>query len=116
MIFDYLRTTTALDTIDIIDIGNCSISAINDDAEEWFIIIDTNEGWTKIREFGPILSDDNKIKTFFNYDCSATDFSEKKIKIRIDKFLNNPRRMITQVNEVEKVFAQDRLNSILKQL
>ena len=28
MIFDYLRTTTALDTIDIVDIGNCAINAM----------------------------------------------------------------------------------------
>ena len=35
---------------------------------------------------------------------------------RIDKFLNNPRRMITQVSEVEKEFAQDRLNTVSSKL
>ena len=112
MIFDYLRTTTALDTIDIVDIGNCAINAMNDDAEEWFLIIDTNEGWTKIREFGPIVVDENKLRNYFSYDCYASDFAEKKLRTRIDKFLNNPKRMITQVYEVEKAFATDRLNAI----
>ena len=116
MIFDYLRTTTALDTIDIDDIGNCAISAINDDAEEWFLITDTYEGWTKIREFGPIVVDRDELRTFFSYNCYASDFSEKKLRTRIDKFLNNPRRMITQVSEVEKEFAQDRLNTVSSKL
>lgn len=116
MIFDYLRTTTALDTIDIEDIGNCAINAINDDAEEWFLIINTYEGWTETIEFGPLVVDTEDLRTFFKYDKYACDFSEKKIGRSIDKFINDPKRMITQVFEVEKDFAKSRFNSIKDKL
>lgn len=116
MIFDYLRTTTALDTIEIEDIGNCAVNAMNDDAEEWFLIINTYEGWTETIEFGPLVVDDDDIKTYFKYDKFSSDYSEKKIGRSIDRFINDPKRMITQVFEVDKEFAKSRLNSIKDKL
>ena len=116
MIFDYLRTTTALDTISLDDIGNCAVNAMNDSGEEWFLIINTYEGWTETIEFGPLVVDADETKSYFNYDKFACDFSEKKISNTINKFLNNPKRSITQAFEVEKDFAKTRLNSIKKSL
>ena len=116
MIFDYLRTTTALDSIDIEDIGNCCINALNDSGEEWFLVIRTWEGWTEITDYGPLLVDSDQFSSYFVYNKYGYDFSEKKISTAIDKFLNNPKRVITQVYEVEKEFAKERLDMIRNKL
>ena len=112
MIFDYFRLTTALDSIDIDDIGNCCINSINDSGEEWFLIVKTCEGWTEITEFGPLLVDTGRLPSYFMYNRFSYDFSEKKISAVIDKFINNPKRAITQVFEVEKDLAASRLNTV----
>lgn len=116
MIFDYLRTTQALDSISIEDIGNTCINAVNDEALEWFLIIETNAGWTKITEFGPLKVDSDKLSTSFSYTFYEKDFSERSINKTIDNFLNNPRRMITQVFEIDKNIATERFSHIKESL
>ena len=112
MVFNYFKTVTALDSISIDDIGNTCISAINDDAEEWILVIYTREGWTEIKEFGPLEIDSDDIKTFFNYNKYAHEYNEKKIKSAIDRFINNPKRMITQAQEVDIEYVKERLNIV----
>lgn len=116
MVFDYFRTITALDSITIDDIGNTCINAINDNAEEWFLVVHTYEGWTEIKEFGPLIVDTNDLPTYFEYRKYAYEFNEKKLGTTIDKFINNPKRMITQVSEVEKDFVKSRLNIVRDKL
>lgn len=116
MIFDYMRTVQALDTIDIPDIGNTCINAFNDFGLEWYLIIDTYQGWTKIKEFGPLLADLDHIATYFDYTMYQHEYSEKKISKVIEKFINNNKRMITQVFEVPKEQAENRLEAVLKDL
>jgi len=116
MIFDYLRTTQALDSISIEDTGNTCINAINDEALEWFLIIETSNGWTRITEFGPLKVDSNKLSTSFSYAFYERDFSERHINKTIDTFLNNPRRMITQVFETDKEIAKERFSYIKESL
>lgn len=118
MRFDYFRTVTALDEIDIEDIGNTCIYAANDEGHEYYLIIETWEGWTCIKEFGPIVEsgDKNKIMTFFRYDMFSYEYSDKKISKAIDKFMNNPKRFITQVFEIEKEDGKEALESIKRML
>ncbi len=112
MIFDYLRMIQSLDTIDIEDIGNTCINALNDTGQEWYLVIDTFEGWTKIKEFGPLIVDSNRIGSYFNYDKYEYDYSDKKISKVIEKFINNPKRDITQVFEMPKDNAIERLEAV----
>lgn len=116
MIFDYLRTIQAMDTISIDDIGNTCINAINDDALEWFLIIETVEGWTKVTEFGPLHVDSDDLTLSFSYTFYNKEFSDKNIAKTIDKFINNPRYMATQVEEIDKSIARERFESIVKSL
>ena len=116
MIFDYLRTIQAMDSISIEDIGNTCITALNDDGLEWFLIIETINGWTKVTSFGPLKVDSIKLSTSFSYNFYEKDFSEKSINKTIDNFINNPKHMITQVEEIDKNLAKERFNSIIKSL
>ena len=112
MIFDYMRMVSALDTIEIDDIGNTCINTLNDYGEEWYLIINTHEGWTEIVEFGPLVVDSNNLKTYFTYDKYSYEYSDKKIGKVIDKFINNNKRDITQVFEVTKDQAKNRLELV----
>lgn len=57
MNFPYLRVSTTMDSLEVEDIGNCSIRAFNDEGEEYILIIDTNVGITRIFTYGPIVPD-----------------------------------------------------------
>ena len=112
MIFDYMRTVQSLDIIDIADIGNTCINAFNDEGEEWFLTINTYQGWTETVEFGPLVTEQDKIRPYFSYNRYSYEYNEKKLERAIDKFINNPSRRITQVFEVEKDEAKSRLDAI----
>ncbi len=116
MIFDYLRTVQAMDSISIEDIGNTCINALNDDGLEWYLLIETNNGWTKTTLFGPLKVDSDSLSTSFSYNYYEKDFSDKHISKTIETFINNPKYMITQVCEVDKNYAKERFNSIIKSL
>ena len=60
-----MYTTTALDSINISEIGNCSINMINDSYEEYYIIVESNLGITTVTKFGPIKVDMNLIDDKF---------------------------------------------------
>lgn len=114
MTFDYLRTVTSLDYIEIPDIGNVCLCAYNDDGQEWYILISTKEGWTEIKEFGPLFN--NHTVTYFNYNKFAREYSDKKNSKVINDFINNTRREITQVLEIEEDEFIEKFNSIKNEL
>lgn len=116
MIFDYLRTVQAMDTIEIVDIGNTCINAVNDDALEWYLLIETKTGWTRVTTFGPLKIDSDSLSNNFNYNFYEKEFYEKSISKTIDSFINNPKYMITQVFEIDKEIAKKRLSAIKKSL
>ena len=55
MLFNYLKTETYMDSIDIDDTGNCILQVFNDDGREWILSIETKLGWSKIKTFVPLL-------------------------------------------------------------
>lgn len=116
MIFDYLRMVHALDTIDIPDIGNTCINACNDVGQEWYLSISTHQGWTTVIEFGPLLVDADEIGSYFTYDMHQHEYSDAKIRRTIDKFINNPKRIPTQVFEVMPIEAAERLEAVKPKL
>ena len=97
-IFEYMHITTAMDSIEIEDIGSCCLHAFNDGGYEFWFLSKTDLGITKLFSFGPILVD--------TIDCSdleikihTINYDEKKIIKYIEKWLSDSKRMITQVFE-----------------
>lgn len=106
MKFEYLSRVVVEEEIEIEDVGNCAILANDDFANYYGLVINTVLGTTKVFEFGPVTGDKN-IPPENSYQSITTfTYDVRKCNNHIDKFLNNPRRGITQAfeKEPEEVF------------
>ena len=96
MKFDYLERVVVESQLEVENIGQCVIQANNDIGEEFYLVIITELGWTEILEYGPIVPDLAILPATYNISYNRIEYSEGKLERIIDKFLNNPKRMITQ--------------------
>ena len=112
MRFEYLATKQYLDAIDIDDIGNVCLNALNDFGDEYFLSIQTYLGWTEIKEFGPCVVDSNVVNNYFNLLYNRYEYNESKIIKTIEKFVNNDKRNITQIFFVDRKALLDRLKNL----
>lgn len=92
--FPYYYTEQPVDELVVPNIGNCAIIANDDFGNTYFLIARTVLGVTGIIEYGP-YNNGNKvsecISKYFQFD-----YNEKKVYNSIIKFLNHPKRGITQ--------------------
>ena len=116
MNFDYLIKIKKESSINIEDIGNCAIDVYNDLGFEWLLIVHTIEGMTHIIEFGPILPDIDYPPDKVVYTYDRINFSDKKIITRIQKFLTDGYRAITQAFEIDKKEAKDKMKNLVDYL
>ena len=120
MKFDYLQRVTVDAQLDVEDIGQCVILSRNDLGEEWYLLIRTELGFTEVLEYGPAVPDLTILPFAVNMSYNRFEYNQGKIERTIDRFLNNPKRLITQaevtdveslrsniVNIVDKVFIVD---------
>jgi len=113
--FEYYHLVTAMDSITVEDVGNCQLSSYNDIGLSWYLQVQTSEGYTVIKEFGPLKdgADDSQLKKYgISYVKTTMEYNEKKICGFISKFVNNPRREITQVMEMEDFEFEEKLEDI----
>ena len=101
MTFEYLQRVTVDAQLEIENIGDCVILANNDLGEEFYLIIKTELGWTEMLEYGPIVPDLELLPFPYNISYNRIEYNQGKIERTIDKFLNNPKRLITQARIVE---------------
>lgn len=113
MLFNYLKTESYMDSIDILDIGNCCLVAYNDDGNKWAFYTKTELGWSVIKIVGPFDAEDDSMGSFFTYYKNGFEYSEKKLHKQINDFLNNPKNKITQVFECNKDDIKTILSSIV---
>ena len=112
--FDYLYVLTPMDSITIAEVGQVTLKALNDDSYAWYIIVTTELGRTKIQTFGPILEGTNLFSFYgFNYNYREIDYKESTISKTIEKFINEPKRNITQCFEINQEEAIDRLKEVI---
>lgn len=112
MQFDYLQRVTVDASIDIEDIGNCAICAMNDSADEYYLVIQTEMGWTEVFEYGAIRSDMQTLPENVSMNYSRFEVNPKKISTIITKFLNNAKHFITQAQEIDKATARRSVRDI----
>ena len=121
MTFDYLERVVVESQLEVDNIGECVLRANNDVAEEFYLIIKTELGWTEVLEYGPCVPDLDMLQMNYQITYNKFEFNQGKIERIIDKFLNNPKRVITQaavvelediydflVNPIDKVFPDKR--------
>lgn len=114
MQFDYFYMMQPTGSINIEDIGNITLHAFNDFYQQYFLIIQTEMGRTKIIQYGPIYVEIKEPPSQINYTYTEFEFSESKISKIIDKFLNNGKAMISQVNIIEQDEAIDKIKDLVK--
>ena len=69
--FEYMHVITALDSITVAEIGECCLHAFNDYGSEYYILITTKAGVTRILTIGPIKEKIDEIdisKRMFQYN------------------------------------------------
>jgi hypothetical protein len=96
MTFDYLARVVIDGQLDVENIGDCTIVTRNDLGEEWYLLIKTDMGWTEVIEYGPAHPDFNLLPTSVTQTYNRFEFNQGKLTRIIEKFLNEPKRMISQ--------------------
>ena len=114
MRIDYFIQRTAIDSIEIEDIGKCVIEACNDKGAFYYLIIRTVDGFSNILEYGPIVPDIKTLPNSVICDYTKMEFTEGKIGKIVEKFLNDSRRQITQAREVDIEEALGNCRSLLE--
>ena len=110
--FEYLKVQTAMDSVTVEDTGNVVLHATNDFDLNWYLSINTDIGQTVIKEFGPIHHSLEVTKYGFNYNLERKEYNEKYIGKRINSFLNDPKREITQVEIIDQYELEENLEKV----
>lgn len=107
MLIDYAVTKKFEQTLNIVDPGRTAIRCSSDlTGLDYYIITKTVDGKISIITFGPVFSDmPNVLDIFFNLNYSKFDFSDKKIEKSISTFVNDPKKQITNLEEITEYEA-----------
>ena len=100
MLFEYAGVRTYTGAIDIEDIGNFCIRCTTIDGLEFYLCTKTILGKTYILIFGPVLSDLESLLDAFSISYQKIDYKEKIIKKIVLSFINDPKKEITNIEEV----------------
>lgn len=111
--FNYSYEETSTADIQIEDVGNVVLKAINLQQQCWILYIKTVLGFTSILQYGPYSLDGIR-QQYCQSTYSRFEYSEYKLSKIIDNFINNPRYMITQVIEIDEYEARDDIQPMLE--
>ena len=112
MNFPYMYVQDNLDSIDIEDIGNVSLQLINDLGQCWYMLVSTSLGWTTIKTFGPMSLTDDILLYHFQLNYDLEEYNDSKLIKKIDKFINDPKKLITQIFFVDKNESIEKLKRL----
>ena len=102
MTFDYLYTLSPTGSFDIPDIGNFTLSCTNDLGQEYFIIVRTTYGVTRVLTWGPKWMDmETACKNVTAY-YQEFEFSASKLETLVDRYVNDAKKSITQVTVLDE--------------
>lgn len=89
--------------LEIEDIGNCYIKAVDVRGIAFYFCAITKYGLTKILIIGPLSLDNNELLTKVTYRYEKLDFNRTKIAEKLDKMLNaQPKFELSQAMEISK--------------
>lgn len=103
MIFDYAVQKTFNQSIDIDDIGNMVICCKNQEGISWYLLTKTLLGKTAILTFGPSIPDLPTLLHGFKVEYEKIDYKESKICGKVDKFINDPKKEVSTVEEISEL-------------
>lgn len=109
MTFDYMERVVVEGQLDVENIGECIIQANNDFGEIFLLMIRTELGWTQVIDYGPLVPDIELLSPNFKILYNRFEFNQQKIEKLIDRFLNDPKKEITQARVVDVTEITDLL-------
>lgn len=110
---EYLPESSFLASVEVDDVGEVALILYNDVGQEWYILHTTRLGWTKTYSFGPLLPDEDRmILKSFAFQYSEIEYSESKLVKNLERFIQDPKKMITQVFEIDKEAVLERYKNI----
>lgn len=116
MQFEYMYTMSAQDSIEIEDIGNFCISVTNSVYQEWIMICSTTYGITKYMQAGPFRIDFDELDDRVTYIFQRMDYNQNKLCGIIDKFINDPHKMASQVKIISDSDAKNEIKDMVKKV
>ena len=94
-----------MESVDIVDIGNTALRCIGRKLGNYFIILKTKMGKTSIITFGPVYPEIDLLFEGFSVSYKKIDYREHLIDKEITKFINDPKKVITLVEEITEYEA-----------
>ena len=96
MQFDFANELKATNFIDIDNIGNFALEAVNeDDGFYYYLLVKTSLGTATIAYYGPIIPDLDKLPDHYSVNFERLLFNDKKMFMWINKWLNDKVKHIT---------------------
>lgn len=113
----YFYTSQSNDSLIIDNEGNTTLLLNNDLGYCWYLDISTNLGTTTVKQLGPINIDTglmiNKNNHQFVYSNYELEYNENKLIKIIDKYINDAKKSVTQIQEIDR---QQFLNILVRVL
>ena len=100
MVFEFSIQKTFNQAIDIVDVGNTALRCVNKQMDNYYIITRTKYGKTSVLKFGPVCPDLDVLINEFSVSYKKIDYKENLLFKEIDKFLNDFKKEIDNVEEV----------------
>jgi hypothetical protein len=105
MVFEFSIKKTFDQSIDIVDMGNTALRCTNHKMDSYYIIIKTVFGKTSIIKYGPVCPDLDTLLDDFNVCYKKLDYKESAIYKEIDKFINDYKKEIENIDEITEYEA-----------
>lgn len=87
--YNPIATDISYSELDIEDMGNVCLEAIDSVDRRYYLMVKTKLGQTKVLEFGPIWYDSEKLDTETDWSYQEIEFSENAISKVLNTFLRN---------------------------
>lgn len=113
--FNYLYQIQSCSDITLDDIGNICMQASNDRGDSWILLIRTSLGFCYLVEYGPFSLDEHQ-ENYVYSRYEKFEYSEYKLEKKIDKFLNDSKKIITQVEIIDEDEARQNIKNVMEVL
>lgn len=108
--YEYMPNVTFMDSINIENIGECCLECYNDLGEGYYLWITTSLGMTKVLQYGP--ETDGITPAYCSYSFQQFQYNEVKIDKLINRFITDPKKVITQIQQVDPCDIMDKLTDL----
>lgn len=112
MRFEYLATSSYSDSIEIDNVGETTLLAINNEGHLWVLDITTKIGQTITLSIGPFNMQDYKPLENFSYIRKKFEYNQPKLNKMIKDFINNPYNDISTVDIIDKDKLYELIDSV----